>query len=72
MKSILHPLKASLLATAIVLGLGAASVSADDTVADRTVGEVVEDATITAAIKTRLLADTRTEGFDMSTPSPAS
>jgi osmotically-inducible protein OsmY len=61
-------LKASLLASAIALGMGVATVGAHDAhdaTADRTVGQVVEDATITAAVKTKLLADTRTSGFDI-------
>lgn len=58
-------LKASLLASAIALGMGVATVSADDTTADRTVGQVIEDATITAAVKTKLLADARIHGFDI-------
>lgn len=33
--------------------------------ADRTVGTAVDDATITAAVKTKLLNDERTEGFDI-------
>lgn len=31
--------------------------------ADRTVGETINDATITASVKTRLLADDRTDGL---------
>lgn len=58
-------LKASLLASAIALGMGAATVSAHDGAAERSAGQVVQDATITAAVKTKLLADTRTEGFDI-------
>ena len=50
-------LKASLLATAIAFATSAAP--------ERSVGQTVEDATITAAVKTALLADTRTEGFDI-------
>ncbi|MCK7593238.1 BON domain-containing protein [Pseudomarimonas salicorniae] len=33
--------------------------------ADRTVGTVIDDATITASVKTKLLEDERTEGFDI-------
>ena len=32
---------------------------------DRTAGEVIDDASITASIKTKLLEDDRTEGFDI-------
>jgi hyperosmotically inducible periplasmic protein len=57
-------LKASLLATAIALGFGAATVSANDGI-DRTNEQVLTDAAITASLKTKLLADPRTEGFDI-------
>jgi osmotically-inducible protein OsmY len=59
--------KSSLLATTIALALGATAVNAQDTAAtnDRTLGQAVDDATITASVKTRLLADERTKGFDI-------
>lgn len=58
-----HTLKASLLATAIAFGCGAATVSAaDDT---RSAAQVTTDAAITASLKAKLLADPRTEGFDI-------
>lgn len=59
--------KSSLLATTIALALGATAVNAQDTAAtsDRTLGQTVDDATITASVKTKLLADERTKGFDI-------
>ncbi|HEU0153523.1 MAG TPA: BON domain-containing protein [Arenimonas sp.] len=41
----------------------ASASAADD--ADRTVGQAVDDAAITASVKSRLLADERTKGFDI-------
>ena len=60
-------LKASLLATAIALATSAPIALAHDHegTPERSVGQTVEDATITAAVKTALLADARTEGFDI-------
>lgn len=61
-------LKSSLIASAIALTLGATSVHAEDMAregADRTVTQTVDDAAITAAVKAKLLADPRTEGFDI-------
>jgi osmotically-inducible protein OsmY len=58
-------LKASLLATAIAFGFGAATVSAEDVTPDRSAEQVATDAAITASLKTKLLADPRTEGFDI-------
>ena len=46
---------------AIVLGLG--QVVAGEP--DRTLGEAIDDASITAGVKSELLADKRTEGFDI-------
>lgn len=58
--------KTSLLATAIALTFGVSAVSAQDNAAtERTVGQTVDDATITASVKTKLLADERTKGFDI-------
>lgn len=59
----MNALKASLLATAIALGFGAATAQAED--APRTAGQAIDDATITASVKTKLLADDRTKGFDV-------
>lgn len=62
----MHPLKASLLATALALGVagaGAAHARAED--GGRTAGQVLDDAAITAEVKARLLADERTQGFDI-------
>ncbi|KFN48739.1 BON domain-containing protein [Arenimonas composti] len=62
-------LKASMLATALALGFGAPSAFAqDDNVTDRaerSASQVATDAAITAALKAKLLADSRTEGFDI-------
>lgn len=46
---------------AVVLGLG--QVAAGEP--DRTLGETIDDASITAGVKSELLADERTEGFDI-------
>jgi hyperosmotically inducible protein len=62
----MNALKTSLLATALCLGMGAAPVFAEDAAKpERTAGQVVDDAAITASIKTKLLADERTKGFDV-------
>lgn len=62
----MNAFKTSLLATALCLGMGAAPVFADDTAkAERSAGQAIEDSTITAAVKTKLLADERTKGFDV-------
>lgn len=57
-------MKASLLASALALGLGTAlsTAAADDS---RKLGQVIDDATVTASVKTRLLDDERTQGFDI-------
>lgn len=59
----MNALKASLLATAIALGFGAATAQAED--APRTAGQAIDDAAITASVKAKLLADDRTKGFDV-------
>lgn len=60
----MNPLKASLLATALALGAaGAAPARAED--GGRTAGQVIDDAAITAEVKAKLLADERTQGFDI-------
>ena len=46
---------------ALVLGLGQATAVASE----RTLGETIDDASITAGVKSELLADERTEGFDI-------
>ncbi len=63
----MNAFKSSLLATTIALALGATAVNAQDTAAsaDRSVGQTVDDATITASVKAKLLADERTQGFDI-------
>jgi len=60
----------ALLSAAIAAGLAlsAPSVQAGDyeqPKTERSVGQTVDDATITASIKSKLLADERTEGFDI-------
>ena len=59
--------KTSLLATTIALALGVSAVNAQSTEAapDRSVGQTIDDATITASVKAKLLADERTQGFDI-------
>lgn len=54
----------TLLASAIALGFGATAVHAQDEAPQRTLGQTIDDASITASIKTKLLADERTKGFD--------
>jgi hyperosmotically inducible protein len=62
----MNAMKTSLLATALCLGLGASPVFAEDAAApERTAAQAIDDATITASIKTKLLADERTKGFDI-------
>ena len=62
----MNALKTSLLATALCLGFGASPVfAADDAKPERSAGQAIDDATITASIKTKLLADERTKGFDV-------
>ncbi|TNJ32675.1 BON domain-containing protein [Arenimonas terrae] len=62
----MNAMKTSLLATALCLGLGASPVFAEDTAApERTAAQAIDDAAITASIKTKLLADERTKGFDI-------
>ena len=76
----MNAIKSSLLATTIALSLGASACAqqptdaapdgataapASDAAAERSVGQTIDDATITASVKTRLLADERTKGFDI-------
>ena len=63
----MNAFKTSLIATTIALALGAATVGAQDTAAttERSVGQTVDDAAITASVKSKLLADERTKGFDV-------
>lgn len=58
-------LRTSLLATVIATSLGLAGTAAAHESAERTAGQVIDDATITASIKAKLLEDDRTEGFDI-------
>lgn len=57
----------TLLASFIAASLGMAGVVAanDHNGADRTAGEVIDDAAITASVKAKLLEDERTKGFDI-------
>lgn len=76
----MNAIKSSLLATTIALSLGASACAqqpndampdgataapASDAAAERSVGQTIDDATITASVKSRLLADERTKGFDI-------
>lgn len=61
----MNAFKTSLIATALCLGMGAAPVFADAAKAERSAGQAIEDSTITGSVKTRLLGDTRTKGFDV-------
>lgn len=58
-------LRTSLLATVIATSLGLAGTAAAHESAERSAGQVIDDATITASIKAKLLEDDRTEGFDI-------
>lgn len=71
------PIRSTLLSSFIAASLGLAGVTAatahsnarhanaENPAADRTAGEVIDDATITASVKAKLLEDDRTEGFDI-------
>ncbi len=63
----MNVLKTSLLATTVALALGVTAVNAHPPEAEtpRTVGQTIDDATITASVKSKLLADERTQGFDI-------
>jgi hyperosmotically inducible periplasmic protein len=63
----MNAFKTSLIATTIALALGVSAVGAQDTAAapERTAGQVVDDAAITASVKAKLLADERTKAFDI-------
>jgi len=63
----MNAFKSSLIATTIALALGATVVGAQDTAAapERTVGQTVDDAAITASVKAKLIADERTKAFDI-------
>lgn len=61
-------LKATLLGAAIVLALGACTGTetiTTDKSGTRTIGTAIDDATITGSVKTKLLGDNRTKGFDI-------
>lgn len=66
----MNTIKSSLIASAIaaVLATAALPVTAhanDPAQPQRSAGQAIDDATITASIKTKLLADSRTKGFDV-------
>lgn len=62
----MNPLKVSLLATTLALGLaGAGTACAQPGDGGRSAGQVIDDAAITAEVKAKLLADARTQGFDI-------
>ena len=58
-------LKSSLLALAIVASLGACVGTNDNAREPRSLATTIDDATITGSVKTLLLADERTKGFDI-------
>ena len=58
----MNMLRTTLIASAFAAILGVGNVIASEP--DRSLGETIDDASITAAVKTELLADKRTEGFD--------
>lgn len=63
----MHAFKSSLIAATIALALGTTVVGAQDTAnpPERSVGQTLDDAAITASVKAKLLADERTKGFDV-------
>ena len=65
----MNTLKTSLIAASIAAVLATAalplSVHASEAAPQRTAGQAIDDATITASVKTKLLADERTKGFDI-------
>ena len=62
----MNVLKTSMLVAAIALGIGATATQASESAKpERSVGQTIDDATITASVKTKLLADERTKGFDI-------
>lgn len=65
----MNTLKTSLIAASIAAVLATAalplSVQASEATPQRTAGQAIDDATITASVKNKLLADERTKGFDI-------
>ncbi len=62
----MNPFKTTMLAAAIALGMSATAAQAlEDTKPNRTVGQTIDDATVTASVKAKLLGDERTKGFDI-------
>lgn len=60
----MNTISATLLAAAIALSLGACTTTTDKS-GTRTMAQTIDDATITGSVKTALLADSRTQGFDI-------
>ena len=61
-------MKISTIALSITLALASTGYSAFNSAhaaGDKTVGEIIDDASITASVKAALLADARTDGFDV-------
>lgn len=65
----MNTLKSSLIAASVAAVLATATLPltayATDPAPQRTAGQTIDDASITASIKTKLLADERTKGFDI-------
>lgn len=65
----MNSLKTSLIAASVAAVLATAALpltaQANEQPAQRTAGQAIDDATITASVKTKLLADERTKGFDV-------
>ena len=59
----MNMLRTTLIASAFAAILGVGGVIASEP--DRSLGETIDDASITAGVKSELLADKRTEGFDI-------
>lgn len=65
----MNSLKTSLIAASVAAVLATAALPltahANEQPAQRTAGQAIDDATITASVKTKLLGDERTKGFDV-------
>jgi len=60
----MNTISATILAAAIALSLGACTTTTEKS-GTRTMAQTIDDATITGSVKTALLADARTKGFDI-------
>lgn len=60
----MNTFSATMLAAAIALSLGACTTTTDKS-GTRTMAQTIDDATITGSVKSALLADSRTQGFDI-------